>query len=453
MFNELVNEVISLIESRESRERSRTEKEQSSFQYSVEYILKDLWLASKSVPVRETIMHKRSGHYSDNPRYRDPKLTYRPTMAAFEGLLNLNFIEITHEPEFNLQTKRGTATRFIARDELLDRFSQLDGHPAISLTPDFDSETIILRNSIDGRKELIDYEDTASTEKWRENLRIINKTFSKHWVDLYVKDTEYSGIADRINSSNEKDPIDLSKRFLVRIFTNGSFKEGGRFYRGWWQNVPSEYRRFITIDTKKTKEYDYSQLNPNMIYAAYNLELGSEDAYDRVLDGEHRDTVKQAFNAMIQASTALTSKPENIDLDPLGMSWRDLRQAVLEAHKPIQHLFFTGLGNQLQFEDSSIAESIMLQFAAIDAPALPIHDSFIMHHGYASELEENMRRGFYERFGRDINVKHEMVEEIINYEEDDIELKSLTFDEIIEGDKERTQWTERSDLWFKTVNP
>ena len=44
-----------------------------------------------------------------------------------------------------------------------------------------------------------------------------------------------------------------------------------------------------------------------MIYAAYNLELGSEDAYDRVLDGEHRDTVKQAFNAMIQASTALTS--------------------------------------------------------------------------------------------------------------------------------------------------
>ena len=56
-----------------------------------------------------------------------------------------------------------------------------------------------------------------------------------------------------------------------------------------------------------------------MIYAAYNLELGSEDAYNRVLDGEHRDTVKQAFNAMIQASTALTSKPENIDTDPLGM--------------------------------------------------------------------------------------------------------------------------------------
>ena len=76
-----------------------------------------------------------------------------------------------------------------------------------------------------------------------------------------------------------------------------------------------------------------------------------------------------------------------------------------------------------------------------------------MHQGYASELEENMRRGFYERFGRDINVKHEMVKEVTNNEDDTNEPKSLTVDEIIEGDKERTQWTERSDLWFKTVNP
>ena len=41
-------------------------------------------------------MHKRPGHQSANPRHRDPKLTYRPKMAAFKGLLKLNFIEITH---------------------------------------------------------------------------------------------------------------------------------------------------------------------------------------------------------------------------------------------------------------------------------------------------------------------------------------------------------------------
>ena len=95
----------------------------------------------------------------------------------------------------------------------------------------------------------------------------------------------------------------------------------------------------------------------------------------------------------------------------------------------------------------------MLRLAAIDVPALPIHDSFVMHLGYVSELEENMRRGFYQRFGRDINVNHEMVEENVHNEDDDIELKSLTSGGIIKGYKELTQWTERSDLWFKPVNP
>ena len=128
---------------------------------------------------------------------------------------------------------------------------------------------------------------------------------SKHWADLEIKDADLATLEDRISSHDEKQPIDLSARSLVRIFSNGSFKEGGRFYRGWWQNVPSEYRNYITIDMKRTVEYDFSQLNPHMLYYAYNKELGEEDAYDRVLDGEHRDLVKSAFNAMIQASSPL----------------------------------------------------------------------------------------------------------------------------------------------------
>ena len=184
----------------------------------------------------------------------------------------------------------------------------------------------------------------------------------------------------------------------------GSFKEGGRFYRVWWQNVPSEYRKHITLDAKQTVEYDFSQLNPHMLYYAYNFELGTEDAYDRVLDGEHRGVVKQAFNAMLQADTQLLTKPSGINMDGLDMSWRDLRQRVLDSHKTIQHLFFQGTGNKLQFEDSCLAESVMVHFAAIDAPALPVHDSFIMHHGYGGELEEAMRRAFYDRFGGDIPI-------------------------------------------------
>ena len=48
----------------------------------------------------------------------------------------------------------------------------------------------------------------------------------------------------------------------------------------------------------------------------------------------------------------------------------------------------------------------MLQFAKIDAPALPVHDSFIMHHGYGGELEEAMRRAFYDHFRGYHSTKH-----------------------------------------------
>ena len=51
------------------------------------------------------------------------------------------------------------------------------------------------------------------------------------------------------------------------------------------------------------------------------------------------------------------------------------------------------MGNRLQL-DSILAEDVMLHFSKMDYPALPVHDSFIMHRAFGSsgELEEAMRR-------------------------------------------------------------
>ena len=187
-----------------------------------------------------------------------------------------------------------------------------------------------------------------------------------------------------------------------------------------------------------------------MIYSLYNLELGSEDAYSRVLGPEHRDIVKEAFNAMLQAKTELKSKPSKLNLDEVGMSWTELRQAILNAHKSIKDLFFTGIGNKLQFEDSNIAEGVMLHFSKMDAVALPVHDIFIMHHAYGSmgELEEAMRRTFYERFSRDIGVKHEMVEEAQHLNDKSLkDVNLMDLDELLEANKEFSKWEERETLW------
>ena len=165
--------------------------------------------------------------------------------------------------------------------------------------------------------------------------------------------------------------------------------------------------------------------------------------YSRVAGEEHRDVVKQAFNAMFQYDKMLDRKPDGIELDEIGMSWRELKEAILDAHKPIKDYFFKGLGSKLQFEDSCIAESVMLQFAKMDAPALPIHDSFIMHHGFSAygELEEAMRRAFYERFNRDIGVSKELVvKHKSNIPIDNDGFVSLKIDDILNAENDYSQW-------------
>jgi len=451
-LKELITETVKRIETKEGRSRSRTAEEQLRFEHATRVLIVDLWKAVKSTPIRECSINKRSGWYSENPRYRDPLLTYKQMIAVFDGLINIGFIEVTREGYFDRTIYQGKTTRFVARDELLERLQELEGHPAISIKPDFNAETIILRDKVDGRKVLQEYEDTPATERHRANLKKINSCFLKHWCDLEVQDTEVANLEARIANHATKQPIDFSQRTLVRIFSNGSFKQGGRFYRGWWQNVPSEYRKYITIDEKRTAEFDFSQLNPHLLYHSNYKVLGSDDAYDRVLDGEHRKIVKQAFNAMVQASTPLKSCPEEIDMSGLEMSWAELRDRIIKAHKPIADHFFKGVGNHLQFMDSNIAERIMLHFAGMDAPALPIHDSFILHHAYgeSGEVEEAMRRAFYEEVGNHIS---KIDEEILTWDyrkakDETTEVQTLELDAILSADDDVSQWRGRHSLWY-----
>ena len=446
MFAELVKEVTKDLEVKENRGRSRGGDVKARFEYAVSFILGELWRNSLSHPPSESSINLRSGYYSELPRYRDEKLTYRQVKAAFDGMIDCRLIEVTTNGYYMRDAGRGGLTKFVPTDRLLERFNGMEGHPAFVLTPDLDQETIILRNNLGADKVDVDYEDTPKTEGFRSNLRLINDCFTKHWADLRIKDKEIEKLSRRLELNSDKYPIDLSKRTLTRIFANGSFKEGGRFYRGWWQNVPSEYRKFITIDEDVTTEYDFSQLSPHMLYFAYNHKLGEEDAYGRVLDGEHRDVVKKAFNAMVQSSSQLNKKPTSLNMDGLDMSWGDLRQRILEAHKPIKDQFFCGIGNKLQFVDSGIAESVMLHFAKQHLVALPIHDSFIMREQYAGELEEAMRRGFYNEFQADIPLKREVIiERVAQFDEQG----SPRISAVTRDDREHSQWFDRNTQWLK----
>ena len=446
MFDELVKEVTKDLEAKENRGRARGGDVKARFEYAVSFILGELWRNSLSHPPSESSINLRSGYYSELPRYRDTELAYRQVKAAFDGMIECRLIEVTTKGYYLREAGRGGLTKFVPTGRLLERFEGMEGHPAFLLTRNLDQETIILRNNSGADQVDVDYVDTPKTYDFRSNLRLINDCFTKHWADLRIKDVEIVKLSKRLELDSDKYPIDLSKRTLTRIFANGSFKEGGRFYRGWWQNVPSEFRKFITINEGVTTEYDFSQLSPHMLYFAYNHKMGNEDAYSRVLDGEHRDVVKKAFNAMVQSSSQLTTKPFSLNMDGMDMSWADLRQRILDAHKPIKDLFFCGTGNKLQFVDSCIAESVMLHFAKQNLVALPIHDSFIMREQYAGELEEAMRRGFYNEFQADIPLKREVIiERVAQFDEQG----DPRTDAVTRDDKEHSKWYDRNTGWLK----
>ena len=438
--------IASEISSAENRERKRTASAQKHFEHAIECLLKDLWLGTVIHPEYEAGIHRRSNWYSETPQYRDPDLTYKQAIAAYDGMVATDFIRVARDGFFDRDTGRSDITKVMATDKLLQVLEGLDGNPFKEVKPDLDKECILLRNRVDGKRVLVEYMPDKTTNEMRENLITINKCFARHWPDLRITNDDYTALQERLRLEQDKSPIDFSKRILTRIFSNGRFDHGGRFYRAWWHNVPSEYSKYITIDGKRSCEYDYSQLNPHMVYFLRDKKMGDEDAYDRVFDGEHRSIVKEAFNAMIQASTNLSQKPKKLDLSQVDLDWPTLKQAILDAHKPIADVFFQGHGNHLQFIDSCIAETVMLNFIrAEDAPVLPVHDSFIMHYAYGElgELEEEMRRSFHGHFKKDINVKSE-IGVMLPSSFDGKEWSDLTFEEQIHGPPEYSKWEDRN---------
>lgn len=114
-------------------------------------------------------------------------------------------------------------------------------------------------------------------------------------------------------------------------------------------------------------------------------------------------------------------------------------------------------GNELMFYDSQIAQNVMLHHVKADAVVLPIHDSFVMHHAYGSsgELEETMRRSYYEVMGSDIDVSEQFIKEpVIILEEDptNVQWDDISMDTLLKGQPDYSEYTKRERAWWNSRN-
>ncbi|MDC1240790.1 hypothetical protein N8Z80_07145 [Litorivicinus sp.] len=367
---------------------------------------------------RYASIHKHSNYYS-GIRY-EPSQTYRVHITtAYEGMVWLGYLQ-EEKKGFSDGTQGKYLTRYSATRKLLELFGDIDVELLPVLIPSKRLEEPLIvkvkREKIDKQgkpftiRERVVYIDTATTQQMRSNLNIINNNLERHWFDIALSDPEVQDIRRRMAKEKTRkdeypETLNLGKRCLHRSFLNTEFNSGGRFYGGWWQIIPKLFRSHIVIDSKATIELDYSGLHPTFLYAEEGYQV-PYDPYDVGLDSDHRDAVKRAFNAMLNANRELERAPQKLKTGQIGISWKELRNRLYELHQPIQHHFYSGIGNKLQFRDSQIAEQIMLRFIREKngAVVLPVHDSFIVHHGYESELRDMMVEEFKKDFGQEVRL-------------------------------------------------
>lgn len=410
----------------------------SNLKQSVEALIGPVLIAENKHPGRGyASIHLNKNWYSNSTRYKKNS-SYRIFVErAYRGLLHFGYLS---------QAKAGVSrgshglylTRYRATPDLLKLFDSksLAELPVVFAGQSEVNETIrvqhtyqkqIPTNQVDQYRqpktrtvkytELIEYEDTDQTNQMRHNLQLINDRIMNKWIDLELSREEYTNLvtlmAKRNKDQLEENPDDyrplmLSKLKLYRVFNDSHFQTGGRFYGGWWQEIPSEYRDRIVIDGKRTVQLDYSGLHPHILYREKSLELDG-DPYDIGLTPNRnpedttgfRKMIKQCFNAMLNADKWMQRAPRGSQLGRYGVTWKQIVNAIKAKHPAIADQFFSGAGLRLQRIDSDLAEEIMVTLIqrCSEIVVLPVHDSFIVHHGYETELREAMADAYFQKYG------------------------------------------------------
>jgi hypothetical protein len=261
------------------------------------------------------------------------------------------------------------------------------------------------KGDLDG-SSFIKFDATDETRTMDERLTAFNKFLTDHWVDLFIPDQKLQQIDPELRLVNEdglKGCIDIAgRRSLYRVFNNGAFNQGGRFYGGWWQDVPSRLRQYVTINWYTTAELDFSAIQLNMLYA---LEGMAPPEFSYALPGfpnEYRNVLKTAFFKLINAKSHVRPIPKaNL---PQGWTWKMVVDGLRQLHAPIEKHFSSGIGIELQRKDSDVAEKVMIDLMDENILALPVHDSFIVIDGNQNRLREVMLQAYRAVMKQDIGI-------------------------------------------------
>jgi hypothetical protein len=412
VVRDVLNQVQGLEEHDKLRKRARKQADQERFEASVTAIIADLihFCLSKApgglvVTRSKTVLAKRS-------RYRPP--IYNKTLPAILDRLSkpeMAFIEQSKGRTLNFE---GPARRTTIRPgrRLIKRIAD---HELTfdDLTVSTDGELIHLKRSRRGwwdESDLIEYEDSETTIRYRDEMRAINA-----WLEAADLDFDYVAACSKASDLGPDTAVsdlkvDVSDRRLRRIFTRGRFDSGGRLFGGFWQPLRKPFRRAgVRINGECISVLDYSQMAPMIAYGLAKATPTMGDVY-RVPGYEHEDLrkgMKKFFNAMLFNQKPITKMPQGLrSYLPDPISARDLAGAIARYHPALT--FYGGIGHHIQFIESQIMVRVLLDLVDKGITALPIHDAIAVARSHAAAGQEAMIREFRSIVGIDVTVNEEI---------------------------------------------
>lgn len=358
---------------------------------------------------------RRRDHYSEARRYNGTPYTYATVPAAIDMLADAGWLEVWKAPPGRHSTGRQSTHKATA--------ALVEAVPIDLLTPrlTFDpGELIRLKDGKGDAARLMRYSDTGATRAMRQELRRFNEALRCQTVRLEHPEARADGPAIRCEGVT----FLPQRRDCYRVFSRGTFKEGGRLYGPAVQSLPKPMRDAVTINGERTAEPDFKQLNPQVAYIA----IGRPDLADAIERSERnrtgdayflpnwdRDLAKRAFNACVcaesersavQAIAAMPACPGNTPAEKTAKAARLIRD-LKRMHSPLADagLFHSGAGLRLQRIDSDLTADVLRRTLLEGVPVQPIHDGFRTperHAGAVLEAMESARAAMKTRYAAGI---------------------------------------------------
>lgn len=388
---------------------------------------REQFLAYYRRPAEYNFKVNLAGKNIENRYIKNPHISFTYFVGCIDYLASKDYVENIDGGYFRDGEggSYGFNSRMRATDALVSLWGEYNFNPGMikRFQPE---ETIILKGPVQRipymhngirrfmkYKPLIpDYKETGKIKEMRKVIEDYNLLLDKTHIDIdldCITQGDREDLLDRLLHAKDKFKytINLGAKQVYRVFNNGSFKEGGRFYGAFWTGCPSILRKYITIQGEPTVELDFSGIHIHILYAFKKMNFAElhTDAYELVENDPDRKLNKlillTAYNADTPEATAKAVFKNAIDD---GIKHRlnlrkhqqvyDKLKLLKQKHAHIADYIAEGYGSELQFHDSCVLEQLIKLFTKMKIPILTVHDSIICQAKHKDFVRDKMKQLF-----------------------------------------------------------